>query len=91
MSSENRKNTRRIVRQGARLVGADGSVLGTCQMTDISGFGARLKVGKSEGLPNEFILLLSHNGQLRRQCTVAWREGTVIGVKFLSSSSTKRK
>jgi hypothetical protein len=91
MSSENRKTARRFVRQGARMVGADGSALGACLMINLSGAGAHLKVEKTDALPDEFVLLLSHDGQLRRQCTVAWRSETAIGVRFPPNRSTKRK
>jgi hypothetical protein len=91
MRSEARKNTRRFVRNGARMVGVDGSALGACLMIDISGTGARLRVETSDALPDEFILLLSHDGQLRRQCTVAWRAEGSVGVQFLSGRSSKQK
>jgi hypothetical protein len=75
-----------MVRQGARMIGADGAVLGACLMIDISQTGARLTVESSDALPDQFILVLSHNGQLRRRCSVAWRSGSTIGVHFLSGS-----
>jgi hypothetical protein len=87
MRTECRKSMRRFVRQGATMICADGSGLGTCLMIDISGAGARLKIDASDALPDEFILLLSHNGKLRRGCTVAWRSGNAVGVRFLPARS----
>jgi hypothetical protein len=91
MRPEYRKSTRRFVRHGARIVGADGSALGPCVMIDISGTGARLKTDASEVLPDEFILLLSHDGRLHRRCAVAWRTETAVGVRFLTGRQGNRK
>jgi hypothetical protein len=52
MRPEYRKSTRRIVRDGARIVGADGTTLGPCVMVDMSATGARLKTDASQTLPN---------------------------------------
>jgi hypothetical protein len=91
MGPEHRKDTRRIVRQAARMVCSDGSALGTCLMIDISRTGARLRVDASDAVPDEFILLLSHDGKLRRQCAMAWRSLTAVGVHFLPDRSIKEK
>ena len=91
MRPEYRKSTRRFVRHGARIVAADGSALGPCVMIDISGTGARLKTDASEVLPDEFILLLSHDGRLHRRCAVAWRTETAVGVRFLTGRQGNRK
>jgi hypothetical protein len=84
MRPEIRKSIRRTVRQGARMVQTDGSPLGICLMSDVSATGACLKVETSVTLPDQFILLLSHNGELRRQCSVAWRSDNAVGVRFLA-------
>jgi hypothetical protein len=52
-------------------------------MLDLSDTGACLETDASEALPDEFILLLSHDGRLHRQCSVAWRSEKSIGVRFL--------
>jgi hypothetical protein len=65
------------------MVGIDGSPLGTCLVVDISAAGARLVVQASEGLPDQFTIVLSRNGQLRRPCSVVWRSEHAMGVKFL--------
>jgi len=83
MRSEHRKNIRRMVRQGARMVQADGSALGNCLMADVSATGARLEVEASEALPDQFILLLSRDGKVRRQCSVAWRSNNSVGIRFV--------
>lgn len=82
MGSEKREALRRFVRQGARLVGVDGSALGACTMLDVSADGARLKLKASDALPEQFVLLLSRDGRLRRPCTVAWQLENTVGVGF---------
>jgi hypothetical protein len=67
----------------------DGSALGECVMADLSATGARLQVKQPATLPDEFILLLSHSGQLRRKCSVTWRAETEIGVKFTAKSPSR--
>lgn len=91
MRQEYRKNTRRFVRHGARMVRADGSALGACLMIDVSAEGARLQIEAQTPLPDEFILLLSHDGQLRRHCAVVWRSETTIGVQFLPNDAAASK
>ncbi|MBV1697908.1 MAG: PilZ domain-containing protein [Hyphomicrobiales bacterium] len=54
-----------------------------CTMTDLSAAGARLDVAKGIELPDYFVLVLSHDGHLRRQCSVAWRSPTSVGVEFI--------
>ena len=54
-------------------------------MIDVSATGARLKLDKPDPLPKQFVLLLSHNGDLRRLCSVAWQSETTVGVQFISS------
>ena len=86
MSSEQRKKIRRVVRQVGRVVQADGSDFGACEMVDISETGAYLKVETPDTLPDQFILLLSKNARVRRQCAVVWRSGNSIGVRFAVQS-----
>jgi len=89
MSPEFRKSKRRYVRHGARMISANGSVLGTCVMADLSATGARLQVKQPADLPDEFFLLLSHTGQLHRKCSVTWRADTEVGVKFIADRPPK--
>jgi hypothetical protein len=83
MAAENRTNRRRSINHGARFVAADRSEVQSCRIIDISGTGARLEVSEPEALPDEFNLLLSHDGKLNRSCAVVWRRGKVIGVRFI--------
>jgi hypothetical protein len=88
MNLENRKTRRRVVAHPAAVIDRDGSVFCQCTMKDVSATGAKLEVVKTEApdqpiLPDEFTLLLSKSGNVRRQCRISWRSENAIGVKFI--------
>jgi hypothetical protein len=80
---EHRRHKRYNVGHGARIALADGQTLGGCHILDISARGARLHVSSVEEVPTDFVLLLSHDGSLKRQCLVAWRKEHTVGVEFV--------
>ncbi len=90
MRAEYRKNRRHYVVHGARIVGPDGSGLVSCRMLDVSGTGARLEVKGADSLPDQLVLVLSHDGRLRRQCSVVWRSETAIGVEFAANGLPRK-
>lgn len=53
-----------------------------CEVLDISDHGARLILAEPADLADDFILFLSQQGRVRRQCRVAWRNGQEVGVSF---------
>lgn len=81
---EKRKSVRRQVLGGGRITVPDGSIMEKCLVVDMSEGGARLEVKKADELPESFLLLLSHDGRLNRHCSVVWRQGSSVGVKFVS-------
>lgn len=81
--SELRKHARRSFSQQATIVSLDGSPIGTCTLFDVSEAGARLIVSAPGELTDEFILVFSKNGSVRRQCSIAWRSSDTIGVLFV--------
>jgi hypothetical protein len=85
MYNERRRARRYSVSNGARIVRPDGSVVDICRMLDVSATGARLEVNIDDRLPSDFVLLLSHDGRLRRSCSLVWREGSSVGVRFNST------
>jgi hypothetical protein len=87
MSSDKRKNVRRPLRQPAMMLNVDGSMLGLCVILDVSATGARLEPPQSIEVPNEFILLLTRNRNVRRRCKVVRRQGSAIGVRFSAVQS----
>lgn len=51
---------------------------------DISHAGARLSAYAAAQIPDEFVLLLTPNGAVARQCQVAWTRGAHVGLRFLA-------
>jgi hypothetical protein len=91
MAAEHRKSVRRAVSQGARIALVDGSILGTCQVCDVSVTGARLEFQPPLfRVPDHFLLLLSYDGRLRRQCAVVWRKRDSVGVEFIANRTCGR-
>jgi len=84
MGRHPRQGPRRTIRQRVQLVGVDGASLGHCVIRDISATGAQLAFKTPKALPENFILLLSPDGRVRRQCAVVWRSDDALGVKFIS-------
>lgn len=83
MRPNHRRHRRYNVAQGGRIARADGASLGTCLVLDISASGARLEMKTPDAVPDSFVLLLSRDGLVRRQCVVAWRSEVAIGVEFI--------
>jgi len=83
MTADNRNSKRRAIQQRARIVLTDGSLQGLCRICDVSASGARLEFARMDAVPDNFVLLLSYDGRLRRHCSVVWRSGNSIGVEFV--------
>ena len=66
----------------AMLMSGKGSPTRACRVLHLSQIGARLAVEMFAELPQKFILLLSPDGGLRRQCEVVWQSESAIGVRF---------
>ena len=81
MQSERRKSKRRQVRYPV-WVHVAGARPTTCFLFDISDTGARLEVEAPEGLPERFVLLLTENGRVQRECRAVWRAVKQVGVQF---------
>ena len=82
MRPEQRKKSRKALRQIVWLHVRKGQQPTSSIMSDISDTGARLDVGEPSGVPERFVLLLSKNGQARRLCRVVWRSEHQVGVQF---------
>ncbi len=57
-------------------------------MVDVSATGARLVLETSDLLPDRLFLLLSHNGNLRRLCSVVWQTGATAASNLCSVEVT---
>jgi hypothetical protein len=54
-----------------------------CRFSDVSDDAATLEVFAGRELPDQFVLLFTLNGSVRRSCQVVWRHGAEIGVTFI--------
>jgi hypothetical protein len=77
---ERRNEARPRALKGARIVFKGHEALIDCTVSNLSGRGARLKVGSPFGIPDTFDLVLD-NAPVR-SCRVTWRSATQIGVAF---------
>jgi len=91
MPTDRRKGARRYVAQGARVARENSSDLQDCRIVDVSAFGARLELKDVSSVPDRFMLVLSHDGQLRRRCSVVWRSSHSVGIEFKPPFPTKVK
>ena len=86
MAVEQRKWPRKGVNADGFLYECDGWPIGPCRIEDVSVGGAKLTHAVGEKLPERLVLLLSRNGQVRRDCEVAWRDKDSVGVRFLGAA-----
>ena len=87
MPRDKRASPRKAIKRPAYLYTSDGWPVGNCMTVDISTTGARLSLLTSEELPSEFLISFSVSGTVRRSCKLVWRNGDVIGVRFLPSKA----
>jgi hypothetical protein len=83
MGIQNRKHPRRRVQQFGVILNRDGSVSSRCVMLDVSATGARLRIQTTSAVPDEFTLVLSKGGRVRRRCQIVWRREDIMGIRFL--------
>jgi hypothetical protein len=84
-SADKRKMRRHPLRYAAWVAVGDSSLAKGCTIADVSETGARLELELGADLPNEFWLLLSSDGKVRRRCKVMWQTGDQVGVRYLTS------
>ena len=61
---------------------AGGASLLPCTVLDVSEGGGRIRLEAPLMLPDQFTLLLTSNGRVRRDCRVIWRQDVYLGVAF---------
>ena len=83
-------HNKRLSRRGnfhrQAIVFAEGKMIGTCDVVDVSSEGARLVTGSGLDLPDEFVLSLARLGRVYRNCKVVWRSDAQAGVRFEADS-----
>jgi hypothetical protein len=85
-----RKSARKDLQHPAWVDAGDGSSPRSCTMSDVSQTGARLTIENPADVPDEFTLLLTGDGSVRRQCRVMRRIDREIGVQFLNNAPPRR-
>ena len=86
--SETRRNKRKQFSYAGALDVGVGNELLPCEIADISEGGARIVVFTDPGeLPDLIALILSPNGKVRRNCRIAWRSSTEVGLQFIKVST----
>lgn len=88
MRADKRNARRQGICWDGLIVDLAGSIVGYCRMMDVSAAGAKLTVETPTDAPDNFVLLLSKNGEVRRQCTIAWRSKESVWVRFVGSRSS---
>lgn len=77
-----RKSARRSFRYFAKVLAPDATQWDGF-ILDISETGAQLELFDTQGIPDEFALLVGGHGAVKRICQVIWRTPDRLGVKFV--------
>jgi hypothetical protein len=83
MTRDRRAALRRPIRWKALILNSAGSLVSHCTIVDVSSTGARLVLPQPAELPEAFLLVLSRNGDVRRQCELSWIKEKRAGIRFL--------
>jgi PilZ domain len=67
----------------------DGSQVRNCTLWDVSDAGVRIAVDGPSDVPEEFSLILSLDGDLRRRCRVIWRTEQELGACYVAAQDWK--
>ncbi len=71
------------IRLPARIDTGRGSRLLHCIICDLSDKRARITLAANAKLPDEFVIVMTAEGRVRRRCRILWRDGLEFGVQFL--------
>lgn len=82
---DNRK-TRHQVRDHAWMTLDGGFAKKNCTVLDISLTGARIRVHDAGAISGKLDIAFTGDVRKTRACRLVWREGSTIGVEFLSAA-----
>ena len=85
----NRKFVRVDLHKPGFLIPAPDAPWIECYILDISENGACLDVGDL-AVPKMFGLSLTAGGEVRRVCTLIWRRGELVGVRFVTARELRQ-
>ena len=77
----NRREDRRTILKGAKVVFNNGKGVLVCRVRDLSPGGARLEFPPRQALPDSFDLHVT--GQPVRHCERRWTRNNIVGVRFV--------
>ena len=77
-----RKSARQAFHYSVKVIGPD-AIQWDGFIVDISESGAQLEFFDTQGIPDEFSLLVGGHGAVQRACCVVWRTRDRLGVKFV--------
>jgi len=83
MRGERRTDRRHALHYTVYIDAGDANAPRPCLLLEASSRGARLAIGDTTTLPDRFRLLLVRNGTSYRECRVAWRSASQVGVAYL--------
>jgi hypothetical protein len=81
---ERRQSERFGVTYPAQIHIREGIPPRACTVLDISQGGGRIRLDTPGPVPDQFCLLFTASGTVRRTCTVVWRHEHYLGVAFSS-------
>lgn len=90
MFAEKRKNRRRNLHYGARILISPEQFL-DCNLSNISEATAHIKAPNTGALPDRFVHELAARGPVRRECEVAWRKPNHVGRNFVTAAAAPAK
>ena len=83
MEEQRRRFFRRRMLKGARISFENSNSTFSCTVRDISEAGAKLEIGNTLPIPDEFTLTME-DGSASFRCKVRRRTMTTLGVEFVS-------
>jgi len=86
---ERRLYPRQVINRVAKFQSGIGSLPRDCFVTDVSERGARLYADGVE-IPDRFLLSMTGEAAIRKECQVVWRLGGELGVEFIDSRARPR-
>jgi len=82
-----RQSPRHRENRAAWIEANNGAAPLDCTVWDVSEAGVRITIDTPRRVPQEFFLVLSKDGKVRRRCRVVWRSNEQVGACFLSAPS----
>jgi PilZ domain len=87
MGVEKRKSRRKVFERSGLVKLSEDGPAEPCIVLNVSDTGARLACTAPRVIPEQFLLALSADGMVTRQCSVVWRSGFELGVEFSRPSA----